>query len=63
LAAITATKPTIVKEPINALGDLNLLFSDGRRLYCYHDSGGYDGLAWTRRVSGMKQLRLAPLPA
>jgi hypothetical protein len=27
---------------LNALGDLNLLFSDGRRLYCYHDSGGYN---------------------
>lgn len=36
---------------LNALGDLNLLFSDGRRLYCYHDTGGYNGLAWTRRES------------
>jgi len=34
---------------LNDLGDLNLLFSDGRRLYCYHDSGGYNGLAWTQR--------------
>ena len=23
----------------------------GRRLYCYHDSGGYNGLVWTRRES------------
>ena len=36
---------------LNALGDLNLLFSDSRRLYCYHDTGGYNGLAWTRRES------------
>ncbi|MFM7206002.1 MAG: DEAD/DEAH box helicase family protein [Planctomycetaceae bacterium] len=27
-------------QDLNALGDLNLLYSDGRRLYCYHDSGG-----------------------
>ena len=36
---------------LNALGHLNLLFSDGRRLYCYHDADGYNGLAWTRRES------------
>ena len=34
---------------LNVLGNLNLLFSDGRRLFCYHDAGGYNGLAWTRR--------------
>ena len=34
---------------INALGDMNLLFSDGRRLFCYHDVDGYNGLSWTRR--------------
>jgi glutamine amidotransferase len=34
---------------LNSLGNLNLLFSDGRRLFCYHDLSGYNGLAWTRR--------------
>jgi len=29
---------------LNDLGDLNLLFSDGRRLFCYHD---IDGEPWT----------------
>ena len=43
---------------LNALGNLNLLFSDGRRLYCYHDSGGYNGLAWTRRESPFCHVRL-----
>jgi predicted glutamine amidotransferase len=36
---------------LNNLGNLNLLFSDGQRLYCYHDAGAYNGLAWTRRES------------
>jgi len=34
---------------VNDLGNMNLLFSDGRRLFCYHDANGYNGLAWTRR--------------
>ena len=34
---------------LNALGEMNLLFSDGRRLFCFHDVGGYIGLSWTRR--------------
>ena len=36
-------------QNLNLLGPLNLLFSDGRRLFSYHDSDGYNGLAWTRR--------------
>lgn len=36
-------------KDLNATGDLNLLFSDGRRLYCYHDRGGYNGLFYTHR--------------
>lgn len=36
-------------KDLNATGDLNLLFSDGRRLYCYHDTGGYNGLCYTHR--------------
>ena len=34
---------------LNDAGKLNLLFSDGKRLYCYHDTGGYNGLCWTHR--------------
>lgn len=34
---------------MNAAGTLNLLFSDGRHLYCYHDEQGYNGLCWTHR--------------
>ena len=34
---------------LNAAGRLNLLFSDGGRLYAYHDTGGYNGLSSTRR--------------
>ena len=36
-------------KDLNAAGDLNLLFSDGKRLYCYHDTGGYNGLCYTHR--------------
>lgn len=28
----------------NQLGKLNCLFSDGQRLFCYHDTGGWKGL-------------------
>lgn len=34
---------------LNDLGTMNLIFSDGRRLFCYHDESGYNGLAFTRR--------------
>lgn len=43
---------------LNKLGNLNLLFSDGRRLFCYHDENGYNGLAWTRRISPFSHVRL-----
>jgi predicted glutamine amidotransferase len=43
---------------LNALGNLNLLFSDGRRLYCYHDSGGYNGLTWTYREAPFGRVSL-----
>jgi predicted glutamine amidotransferase len=38
-------------EELNVAGNLNLLFSDGSRLYCYHDTGGYNGLCWTHRAA------------
>lgn len=43
---------------LNDLGELNLLFSDGRRLFCYHDAGGYKGLAWTRREAPFARVTL-----
>jgi predicted glutamine amidotransferase len=36
-------------KDLNATGKLNLLFSDGKRLYGYHDVSGYNGLCWTHR--------------
>jgi predicted glutamine amidotransferase len=29
---------------LNGMGKLNCLFSDGRRLFCYHDAAGWKGL-------------------
>ncbi|NBW85649.1 MAG: hypothetical protein EBR23_02160 [Planctomycetia bacterium] len=34
---------------MNGAGTLNLIFSDGRHLYCYHDEHGYNGLCWAHR--------------
>jgi glutamine amidotransferase len=45
-------------KDLNATGDLNLLFSDGRRLYCYHDTGGYNGLCYTHRQTPFCQVSL-----
>jgi len=45
-------------KDLNAAGDLNLLFSDGRRLYCYHDTGGYNGLCYTHRRAPFCQVSL-----
>ena len=45
-------------KDLNQAGDLNLLFSDGRRLYCYHDTGGYNGLCWTRRTAPFSRVSL-----
>ena len=43
---------------MNRHGDLNLLFSDGRRLYCYHDDDGYNGLCWTHRRAPFSRVEL-----
>jgi len=43
---------------LNTTGDLNLLFSDGRRLYCYHDAGGYNGLCYTHRRAPFSRISL-----
>ena len=45
-------------KDLNVAGDLNLLFSDGKRLYCYHDEGGYNGLCWTHREAPFCQVSL-----
>jgi glutamine amidotransferase len=43
---------------VNDLGNMNLLFSDGRRLFCYHDINGYNGLSWTRRQAPFPNVNL-----
>lgn len=45
-------------QDLNTSGDLNLLFSDGKRLYCYHDAGGYNGLCYTHRRAPFCQVSL-----
>jgi predicted glutamine amidotransferase len=32
---------------LNRCGKLNCLMSDGESLFCYHDTGGHQGLVWT----------------
>ena len=45
-------------KDLNATGKLNLLFSDGQRLYGYHDVSGYNGLCWTHRQTPFSQVSL-----
>jgi predicted glutamine amidotransferase len=45
-------------KDLNQAGNLNLLFSDGRRLYCYHDTRGYNGLCYTHRRAPFPQVSL-----
>jgi glutamine amidotransferase len=45
-------------KDLNATGKLNLLFSDGKRLYGYHDVSGYNGLCWTHRQAPFSQVSL-----
>jgi glutamine amidotransferase len=45
-------------KDLNATGRLNLLFSDGKRLYCYHDQGGYNGLCYTHRQAPFSHVSL-----
>ena len=59
--AVAATDYALIEQflqDLNAAGDLNLLFSDGRRLYCYHDAGGYNGLCCTRREAPFSRVSL-----
>lgn len=43
---------------LNELGALNFLMSDGERLFCYHDRGGYNGLCYVRREFTHTRIRL-----
>ena len=45
-------------KDLNTTGRLNLLFSDGKRLYGYHDVGGYNGLCWTHRLAPFSRVSL-----
>jgi glutamine amidotransferase len=38
-------------QEFNQLGKLNLLFSEGDRLFCYRDQNGHNGLCLTERIS------------
>ncbi|RMH02216.1 MAG: class II glutamine amidotransferase [Chloroflexi bacterium] len=38
-----------VLNNINNHGNFNCLFSDGEYLFCYHDTGGYNGLRFVHR--------------
>ena len=42
---------------LNGLGKLNVLLSDGVRLFCYHDLGGWKGLTFRKVVIGDHQAR------
>ena len=43
---------------INRFGELNLIFSDGNRLFAYHDRSGYVGLHFLLRQTPYKVVRL-----
>jgi len=43
---------------INRLGELNLIFSDGRYLFAYHDRSGHVGLHFLLRQAPYKVVRL-----
>jgi predicted glutamine amidotransferase len=43
---------------INQLGELNLIFSDGRYLFAYHDRSGHVGLHFLLRQAPYKVVRL-----
>jgi glutamine amidotransferase len=45
-------------KEINRLGELNLLFSDGQRLFAYHDIKGHIGLYFLLRQAPYKVVRL-----
>lgn len=47
-----------VLREFNAFGRMNLLFSDGERLFAYRDQDGYNGLCMTRRAAPFDRVSL-----
>lgn len=45
-------------QEINRLGELNLIFSDGRHLFAYHDRSGFVGLHFVLRQAPYKVVKL-----
>ena len=45
-------------QKINRSGELNLIFSDGRQLFVYHDQSGHVGLHYLLRQAPYKVVRL-----
>jgi glutamine amidotransferase len=45
-------------QEINRLGTLNLIFSDGRHLFVYHDRAGYLGLHFLLRQAPYNVVKL-----
>jgi len=45
-------------QEINRLGELNLIFSDGRHLFVYHDRSGHVGLHFLLRQAPYKVVKL-----
>jgi predicted glutamine amidotransferase len=43
---------------LNGAGTMNLLFSDGKRLFCYRDTAGSNGLCGTHREAPFCHVRL-----
>lgn len=44
---------------LNSHGNLNVLMSDGERLFCYHDAHRYNGLCYVRREFEHTRIKLA----
>ncbi|MDW8363579.1 MAG: class II glutamine amidotransferase [Myxococcales bacterium] len=47
-----------VLSELNKHGTMNVVFSNGERLWVYHDREGYGGLFATRRLAPFQQVRL-----
>ena len=45
-------------KKINEYGYLNVIFSDGEFLFCYHDMNGYNGLSFVHRVPPYSRIKL-----
>ncbi len=43
---------------VNEYGKFNCCLADGKRLFCYHDKTGYNGLCFVRRKAPFERIRL-----